>query len=302
MSEPSNDIQALRDFMRDGKFQHDGAFMTDLDGTAVLEGPAGIYLPPSVELGLAHIRQLGRPVIANTLRFPLSVISAFGAEWQRVSGSDLPLVSLKGSQVGRIVQSASGEPAFEEWVADLLSAAEIDDVMTGVIGMVDDGVRDLLVFHYPRDWQQGERIWTPDPSSIGAVQDKYRSASAVFSGDVRSLHAALHAQEICMMFLLIDLPEDRRMAYQHTQRASFFTHAGVTKRSGAMAMASHLGVDLEESIGAGDASPDDFLSAVGFAILVGNNDLSYRGHRHTARVEGVAELGHLLAVISEGLK
>jgi hypothetical protein len=163
-------------------------------------------------------------------------------------------------------------------------------------------VRDLLVFHYPRDWRQGELIWTPDAERVDAVAAKYRSASRVFSGDVRAFGDTLLSQDLCMIFLLIDLPEDRRMAYQHTQRASFFTRAGINKRTGAEAMARHLGIDLEASIGAGDAPPDDFLDAVGFAIIVGDNpDMTYRGRVDTVRVSGIAEFGHLLAVTGESL-
>jgi len=92
------------------------------------------------------------------------------------------------------------------------------------------------------------------------------------------------------------------MAYQHTQRASFFTRAGVNKRTGAEAMARHLGIDLAASIGAGDAPPDDFLAAVGFAIIVGDNgEVDYRGLAHTARVPDIASFGHLLAVTGESL-
>lgn len=276
--------------------------MTDLDGTAVLERTDGIYLPPSVESGLAHVRQLGRPVIANTLRFPRSVISAFGAEWHRATGTDLPLVSLKGSQIGRVLRAASGEFVFEEWRATPLSDEEIEELMAGVIGMVDDGVTDVLVFHYPRDWRRGELIWTPDASRIDEMTGKYRSAERVFSGDVREFRDGLLTQEINMIFLLIDLPEDRRMAYQHTQRANFFTHQGVSKRSGAIDIARHLGVDLDASIGAGDAPPDDFLAVTGFSIVVGANDVEYRGRHGTARVAGTAELGDLLALVGESLE
>lgn len=294
--------QALRRFLSSGRFAAAGAVITDLDGTAVLEREGRIYLPPAVEGGLEHIRRLGRPVIANTLRFPRSVIGVFGDEWHRSTGTDLPLVSMKGSLIGRVVRDDAGTMAFEEWHAETMKAGEIREVMVGVEGMVDDGVRDLLVFHYPRDWRQGELIWTPDADRLDAVAAKYRSASRVFTSDVRAFGEALLAEEMCMIFLLIDLPEDRRMAYQHTQRASFFTRAGVNKRTGAEAMARHLGIDLAASIGAGDAPPDDFLSAVGFAIIVGDNgEVSYRGLEHTVRVPGIAEFGQLLAVTGESL-
>lgn len=294
--------QALRRFLSSGRFAAAGAVITDLDGTAVLEREGRIYLPPAVELGLEHIRRLGRPVIANTLRFPLSVIGVFGDEWHRSTGTDLPLVSMKGSQIGKVVRGASGVTSFEEWHADVLSEAEIREVMVGVEGMVDDGVRDLLVFHYPRDWRQGELIWTPGADRVDALAAKYRSASRVFCSDVRAFGDSLLTQDICMIFLLIDLPEDRRMAYQHTQRASFFTRAGVNKRTGAEAMARHLGIDLAASIGAGDAPPDDFLDAVGFAIVVGDNaEVDYKGLVDTVRVAGIAEFGELLAVAGESL-
>ena len=105
-----------------------------------------------------------------------------------------------------------------------------------------------------------------------------------------------------MLFLLIDLPRDRLIAYQHTSRSSFFTHAGVSKRSGARAIAAHLGFDLAESIGAGDAPPDDFLDACGLAIIVGGNAVDYKGLRDTARVDDIAGLGRLLATIGASLE
>ena len=108
----SNDLDSalrqLRSFLATGGFARAGAVITDLDGTAVLEREGRIYLPPEIELGLKRVHDLGRPVIANTLRFPLSVIRVFGAEWHRATGTHLPLVSMKGSQIGRVVTSASG--------------------------------------------------------------------------------------------------------------------------------------------------------------------------------------------------
>lgn len=275
--------------------------MTDLDGTAVLERDGRIDLAPEVELGLKHVHDRGRPVIANTLRFPLSVINVFGAEWHRATGADLPLVSMKGSQIGRVTRTSAGETVFEEWDAVTLDDREIDHVLKGVEALLADGVDDLLVFHYARDWRQGERIWTPDAARVDAVRQKYPSASVVHSGTFEALAETLRAAPVCMIFLLIDVPEDRRMAYQHTQRASFFTHAGTDKRRGAEAMARHLGLDLAASIGAGDAPPDDFLNAVGFAIIVGNHDVSHRGLQRTVFVDRIAELGRLLDVVGESL-
>ena len=67
-------------------------------------------------------------------------------------------------------------------------------------------------------------------------------------------------------------------------------------------MARLLGIDLAASIGAGDAPPDDFLAAVGFAIIVGDNgEVAYKGLEHTVRVPGIAEFGQLLAVTGESL-
>ena len=297
----SSDLDALRFFLGASRFRTHGVVMTDLDGTAVLEREGRIYLPPSVERGLQRVHAHGRPVIANTLRFPLSVINVFGAEWHRVTGANLPLVSMKGSQIGQVVRAASGEFNFEEWQATTLAAAEIEEVLVGVEGMVAHGLDDLLVFFYPRDWRRGERIWTPMAKRVEAVASKYRSASEVMSGPCEALRQALHAEPVCMIFLLIDAPQDRLMAYQHTNRSSFFTHGGTGKVDGAISMARRLGFDLCDCVGAGDASTDDFLAEVGYAVIVGNAELDYKGVRHTARVSDVAALGELLGAIADGL-
>ena len=296
-----DDLVALRQFLNDSEFRRSGVVMTDLDGTAVLEREGRIYLPPSVERGLQRVHAHGRPIIANTLRFPLSVINVFGAEWHRVTGAELPLVSMKGSQIGRVVRAASGEFSFEEWSATTLLPGEIDEVLDGVDGTVSQGLDDLLVFFYRRDWRQGERIWTPKVERVNAVTAKFKSASNVFGGSVEVLREALHAQQVCMIFLLIDAPRDRLMAYQHTNRNSFFTHGSTGKADGARAIASRLGFNLSDCIGAGDASPDDFLAETGYSVIVGNGQLDFKGVRHTARVADVAALGDLLDALADDL-
>ena len=293
--------EALRLFLADGRFESSGAFITDLDGTAVLEREGRIFLPPEIERGLATVRHRGRPVVANTLRFPRSVIEVFGAEWHRATGADLPLVSLKGSQVGTIRRASDGSTTFEEWFAAPLTDAEIDEVLVGVDGLVDSGVDDLLVFHYPRDWRKGEQIWTPVAGRIGHVRSKYRSASHVHSSRIHELRHVLLAEPLCMIFLLVDAPQDQLMAYQHTAQTSFVTRRGVDKRSGAEAIATRMSFDLSASIGSGDAPTDNFLAAVGFAIIVGNQELDFKGRAHTTRVADTAELGRLLSVIGHTL-
>jgi hypothetical protein len=254
-----------------------------------------------MEMGLKRVHDAGRQVVINTLRFPLSVMRVFGAEWQRVTGDDVWLVSMKGSQVGRVVATDGGELGFEEVAAFPLAASEIAEVMEGVRGLLANGADDLLVFFYPRDWRLGERIWVADPGRVDAVRDKYRSASQVFAGGVAALEARLHAEPQCMVFLLIDAPQDRLMAYQHTQASRFVTHAGVDKRHGGEALAAHLDVSLADSVGAGDAETDTFLDAVGFAVIVGNQDLAFKGRAGTVRVADPAAFGDMLSRLCDAL-
>lgn len=71
----------LQNFFNQSNFPEAGAVITDLDGTAIHEYEGRYSIPKSVELGLKKINDLGRPIVINTLRFPLSVIRTFGKEW-----------------------------------------------------------------------------------------------------------------------------------------------------------------------------------------------------------------------------
>ena len=295
-------LPRLQHFLQGCAFGERGGVMTDLDGTAVHEIEGRVLLSRSVEDGLRQVHAAGREVMVNTLRFPLSIIRVFADEWLRATGSDMHAVSLKGSLVGRIVAARSGQPAFEELAAWPLAEAELREILDGVRGLDGQDVDDLLVFFYPRRWTEGELIWTPDAARIGHVQAKYRSASRVFAGGVAALEAELFAQPQCMVFMLIDVPQDRLMAYQHTGRARFFTHAGVDKRSGGLALAAELGLSLADSIGAGDAEADTFLDEVGFAAIVGNQDVAFRGRSDTVRLADPPAFGELLLATAEALR
>lgn len=296
--EPSLD-RDLRKFVETSGFGREGAVVTDLDGTAVHEFEGRIVIPDAVSQGLKHLRDLGRPVILNSLRFPLNVIRTFGREWYAISNAPLPLISLNGSLIGYLHETAEGEIAFDEIKAFPLEASEIDEVLTGVQGLVDDGIDDLIVFYYPRDWTQGELIWTPASERIAEVQAKYRSATAVISTSVTELRETLHAQDICMMMLLINVEEDRLMAYQHAKRSNFVTHKGVDKLSGTQALAALLGIDLAHAVGAGDTPMDSFLKGVGLAVRVGHLDLEYNGTMATVKVKDSLELGAVLFRLAE---
>ncbi|WP_280153481.1 HAD hydrolase family protein [Piscinibacter sp. XHJ-5] len=299
MSHPSASdpgaVQAeVRDFLRRSHYMERGAVFTDLDGTAVHERDGRACIPPDVEDGLKRVHDSGRRVVINTLRFPRSVISAFAQEWFRITGEAIPLVALKGSLLGHIAPAADGTLGFEELEAAVLDPAEVDELMLGVEGLVKQGADDLLVFFYPRDWRRGELLWTPDTRRLDAARAKYVSASEVFGGPVDVLHARLSAADVCLVFLLDEAPEDRRMAYQHTERTRFVTHVGVDKRYGTERMARHLGIDLEHSVGAGDAQTDTFLSAVGLAAIVGNAELDFKGIRATLRLADPLAWGRVL--------
>jgi len=289
----------LREFLAQSDFMRHGGVMTDLDGTAVHEENGRVYVSVPMETGLKRMHDLGRDVIINSLRFPLSVIRTFGKAWYQVAGVPVPVVSLRGSLCGRMVLQKSGEIGFEEIEAICLEREDIRRIVSHASALVDAGANELLIFFYPRDWRRGEMIWTPDPARAQDVAAKYRSASQVISGAVQTLEKALMAEEICMVFQLLDLPQDRAMAYQHTQRNSFFTHAGVDKHYGAQRIAQRLGIDLLHSIGAGDSPMDDFLAGVGLAVIVGRLQLEYKGRLHTVRIRDSLALGNLLFSIGE---
>lgn len=269
--------------------------MTDLDGTAVHEFRGRVVIPDPVSHGLTQLRDQGRPVVLNTLRFPLNVIRTFGREWYEISNAPLPLVSLNGSTIGYLTQAkGNGAIAYEEIEAYPLTAGEIDEVIVGVRGLLDGGITDLLVFFYRRDWLCGETIWTPSAERTPHLRAKYPSATRVVAGDDRALRDELMAEDVCMIFLLIDVPDDQLMAYQHSKRTNFVTRSGVDKLSGAEALARHLQVDLAQTIGAGDTPMDTFLQGVGLAVIVGSMDLEFKGLSKTLRVKDALEFGSLL--------
>jgi len=284
----------LQEFFNHSKFEECGGLITDLDGTAIHEYEGRYSIPQSVQLGLDKIYELGRPIVLNTLRFPLSVIRTFGKEWYKISNAPIPTVLMNGSQLGNIMVDKEGNFLYSEIDAFPLDLNEIEGVIEIISGFIKNNDLDLLVFYYPRDWQQGEIIWTPVPEKIDHVQKKYASASKVYSGALDELQTHLFSQEICMIFLLIDVPQDRLMAYQHTKRNNFFTHKGVDKDFGAQQIAKHLQFDLKHSIGAGDSEMDVFLRSVGLAIHVGNPLLSIEGPLPPVKVKGSSEFGELL--------
>ena len=289
----------VRDFVNQSAFVASGAVITDLDGTAVHEFQGKIAIPKEVELGLMRHYERGRPLILNSLRFPLSVIRTFGQDWYRLSNAPIPTVTLNGSLAGFVKRSEDAELIFEEAVAFPLTPAEITEALNGVEGILKGGIKNILVFYYPRDWRIGEVIWTPVAENVHTVKEKYASASAVTAVEFPKLREQMLAEDICMIFLLIDAPEDQLMAYQHTKRSNFITHTGVDKLFGARAMASLLQCDLRASLGAGDTELDNFLAGVGLALLVGNQELKFRGLVDTIKLKDSMELGAVLFKAAE---
>jgi len=289
----------LRQFIQQSSFADSGVVVTDLDGTAVHEYQGKIVIPKEVELGLMRHYQRGRPLILNSMRFPLSVIRTFGQEWYKLSNASIPTVTLNGSLVGFVKKTEESELMFEEAAAFPLTKEEILEALEGVQGLLNGGIKNILVFYCPRDWRIGEVIWTTVPENVLPVKEKFRSASAVTAVEFPKLQEQMLAEEICMIFLLIDAPEDQLMAYQHTKQSNFITHKGVDKLFGARAMSKLLNCDLRDSMGAGDAELDTFLSGVGLALIVGPQQLSFRGLIDTIKLNNSAELGALLFRASE---
>ena len=294
MALTASQSEQLQHFFNHSKFEECGALITDLDGTAIHEFEGRYSIPQSVQLGLEKIYDLGRPIVLNTLRFPLSVIRTFGHEWYKISNAPIPTVLMNGSQLGNILMDKEGNFLYSEIDAFPLEPSEIANVLQVITSFIKNNDLDLLVFYYPRDWQQGEIIWTPVAEKIDAVTNKYTSASKVYSCSVENLKKDLLDREICMIFLLVNVPQDRLMAYQHTKRNNFFTHKGVDKDFGAQQIASHLEFDLKHSIGAGDSEMDSFLRSVGLAIHVGSPLLSIEGAIPPIKAKNSSEFGELL--------
>jgi hypothetical protein len=273
--------QILQDFLAHSDFARAGAVITDLDGTALHENNGRISIAKPVELGLKRLYDLGRPFVLNSLRSPDSVLRNFGRDWYSISNAPIPAVTLNGSLLGYVTQNAAREITFEELATFPLLPAEIDAALDGVAKLIADGVHDLLLFYYPRRWQAGENIWTPAAPRVPEIQQKHRNAKSITAWEPCRLRAHLHSQDICMILL------------QHTGRDNVLTRAGIDKLSGAQRIASQLHFDLASSIGAGDTDMDQFLSAVGLAILVGGFPLDFQGRFATLRLNNSLELGEL---------
>ncbi len=184
-----------------------------------------------------------------------------------------------------------------------LARSDIEELLAGVQGLVDGGVHDFVLFYYPRNWMMGELIWTPAPERVEELRAKYLSATEITSGALDHLGQHLLSQDICMIFLLIEAEEDRLMAHQHTKRSNFVTRAGVDKLFGAQEVTTWLGLNLAQSVGAGDTPMDTFLKGgVGLAVQVGPLDLEFHGLQQTVKIANSLELGALLFRLADLLR
>jgi hydroxymethylpyrimidine pyrophosphatase-like HAD family hydrolase len=270
-----------------------GLLALDLDGTTLLEERGKVFISSSVEQGVKAICPLGVPIVVNTLRFPLSVMTTVGEAWYRMTDAPIRTVMLNGSLLGSI-QRTGDHLEYEELAAFALSAEEINSILTGVSELLDAGIKDVLLFYYPQDWRLGEILWTPDPAKNVALQAKYVSASQVIAGPVQRLRDAISVQPVCMASLLIDRPEDSLMAYQHSKPSSFFTARGINKASGLRDLAARIDRSLIDSIAAGDTQMDTFLSEAGLAVVVGSASLPFQGKVETIQVPDPLTLGELI--------
>jgi hypothetical protein len=295
----SRDIAArVLIFHQKTDFARKGGVITDLDGTALHEESGRLSVALTVEAGLKALADMGRPVVINTLRFPLNVIKTFGRAWSEITDEPIPLISLNGAVLGRLTPVGEHEVEFTELEAAPLTPEEIQSVVSSVESMLADGLTNLLVFHYPCDWRIGELIWTPHSERIDEIHARYASASEVFCAGLEQLDRYLRSHGACMLSILADVPEDGRMAYQHGNPTQFVTHKGIDKLAGARLAAERLGFALEHSVGAGDTRMDNFLSGVGLSLHVGQVELPFQGRFDTIRLPEPAAMGDVLFELS----
>ena len=290
----------LRAFLERHDFMK-GCLALDLDGTALNEDRGRIYISESVEAGVKAIHDLKRPIILNTLRFPLSVINTIGIAWYELADIPILTVLLNGSILGYIRLNGD-KLEYDEIDAFPMTEHETKLVLDGVTQLLKDKIDDILLFIYPRDWRQGEILWTPRPERVEGLRKKFVSAALVKSTSFEQLTEELYSKEICMMSLFIDRPEDLLMSYQHSKRNSFFTRRGVDKASGLKEMAKRLKISLADSVGAGDTEMDSFLNEVGLAVTVGRSGLPFKGKFATVGVASPPELGLFIASLAKSAR
>jgi hydroxymethylpyrimidine pyrophosphatase-like HAD family hydrolase len=295
---PDEIVARIRRFYDRSEFSTRGGIVTDLDGTAVHEAEGRLTVAETVAQGLRIHADMGRPVVLNTLRFPLNVIRTFGRVWSSITADPIPLVSLNGSVVGLLRPTDEGETTFDEIARFTLPPAMIEEMIGGVRALCHEGIDDIVVFHYAPDWTHGETVWTPHQDRVQSLQAKFVSASRVIASAIEGLREMLLSQGACMLSLLVDIPADRRMAYQHANPNRFLTATGVDKLSGAREAAARFGFDLDQSVGAGDTPMDRFLAGVGLALHVGQRELEDRGRLETVRLRDPIELGAALFTLA----
>jgi len=294
------ELEKLRRFFEKHDFAR-GCLVLDLDGTALTEDQGRIFISTTVQAGIRAINEFKRPIILNTLRFPLSVIRTIGNEWYELADIPVPTVLLNGSLLGHIHRT-SEHLEYEEIAAYPMAGREINVVLDGVRELLGKSIDDVLLFYYARDWRLGEALWTPKAERVELLKRKFMSASKVASCSVEQLNDELLSQDICMMSLFVDRHEDTLMSYQHSKRNSFFTRKGVNKAYGLQQIAKQLKVSLDDSVAAGDTEMDTFLSEAGLAVIVGGALLPFRGKTDTLHVSNPSALGEFLSTMANAAR
>src|SRR5687768_3823933 len=151
--------RSLEEFAARSDFQK-GALVLDLDGTALLEREGKVFISSAVEKAVRAVHDIRRPVILNTLRFPISVLTTVGEAWYQIADVPILTVLLNGSVSGYIVRT-NGKLEYEELMSFPLNETEIRKMLDGIEELLEANVTDLVLFYYSRDWRAGETVWTP---------------------------------------------------------------------------------------------------------------------------------------------
>lgn len=295
---PSKEAEKVfKKFLQESDLLKKGALITDLDGTALHERNGEVHIPSTIKDGIEQCGKLNIPVVINTLRFPMSFIRTFGHEWYDINRKPIPTILLNGSSIGQMVKTEKGLLEYLEIKSFPLTAVEIDELMDGIELYLDQGLGDLLLFYYPKEWRSGEHIWTPVVNNIPEIKVKYTSATVVHAIPIKDLRNELKDLEVNMILVLKNTRSEL-MAYQQVEKNSYVTTHGVNKTTGTIQLAKDLHIDLEGSIGSGDTQLDTFIQVTGLAIQVGPRELTYNGKKATIKVPHPLAYGELLSKIT----